>query len=247
MKAARQFWALTQFALAVAVRLRAGWAIAGAVVALIAGGALLRELHFGGAEARFLVDYAAGVLATAGAMLVALVGPAVFFEGLRSGTTVVLLVHGARRGGVVAAQIAAVGVAVGWLATLCALATIALLGALGHGVWTGEALVALARATGPLLVLAAASVFFAGLARSALLATTLTLALAFAGHLAPVLASASAHPGGMAQAGWTILGWLVPNFGVADSASPAGAAGYFAAYALVYATLAGWVFSRREL
>lgn len=247
MKAARQFWALTQFALAVALRMRAGWAIAAAAMALVTGGALLRELHFGGAEARFLIDYAAGVLAFAGAVLVALVGPAVFFEGLQSGTTSVLLVHGARRGGVVAAQIAASGVAVGWLTALCALATTGLLAALGHGAWTGEALAALARAMGPLLVLAAASVFFAGLARSALLATTLTLALAFAGHLAPIVASASAHTRGISPAGWTILGWLVPNFGVADSATTVAAAGYFAVYALVYAGLAGWVFSRREL
>lgn len=247
MRALRQFWALAQFALAVALRLRVGWAIAGVMLVLVAGGALLRELHFGGAEARFLIDYAAGVLACGGSVLVALVGPAVFFEGLRSGTTVVLLLHGARRGGVAVAQIMAAGVAVGWLATLCALATTGLLAALGHGAWTGEALAGLARAMGPLLVLAAAGVFFAGLARSALLATTLTLALAFAGHLAPILASASAHTRGIAQAGWTILGWLVPNFGMADGASAVAAAGYFAAYALVYAGLAAWVFSHREL
>ncbi|WP_415907514.1 hypothetical protein [Oleiharenicola sp. Vm1] len=81
MKPLRQFWALAQLWIAVALRLRAGWAVGAAAVALVAGGALVRELHFGSAEAGFLVDYAAGVVAAGGAVLAALVGPALFFEG----------------------------------------------------------------------------------------------------------------------------------------------------------------------
>lgn len=244
MKSLRQFWALAQFSLAVALRLRVGWLVAAGAVAFVAGGALLRELHFGSAEAAFVIDYAGGVLAVGGALLAALVGPALFFDGLRSRTTVVLLLHGARRGAIVAAQIAATLVALGWTTVLCALATAGLLRWLGHGALVGEGTRALAHGAGPLLVLAAASVFFAALTRGALLATMLTLALAFAGHLAPVLGQATAHATGLARASWTLLSWLVPNFA---GAGGVGNTAYFIAYALLYGALAAWVFSRREL
>lgn len=247
MKPLRQFWALAQLWIAVALRLRAGWAVGAAAVALVAGGALVRELHFGSAEAGFLVDYAAGVVAAGGAVLAALVGPALFFEGLRSHTTAVVLLHGARRSAVAGAQILATGVVLGWMTVLGILATLALLQATGHGAVAGEAGRALARASGPLLVLAPAGVFLASLVRSALLATVLTLALAVAGHLAPVIGHAAAAATGLARAGWTLLSWLIPNFGVADAAPAARAGAYFVAYAAVYTVLAGWSFSRREL
>lgn len=247
MKTLRRFWALVQFSLAVALRLRAGWSIGLGAVALVAGGALLREMHFGSAEAGFLVDYVGVVFALGGAWLAALAGPAVFFEGVRSRTTAVLLLHGAPRGAVIAAHVAAVVVVLGWLAVLCGLVAVALLHGLGHEASTGEALRGLARGTGPLLVLGAAGVLFATLTRGGLLATVLTLALALAGHLAPAIAHAGTHVTGAGRVGWTLLGWLVPNFSAADDAPGLLAAGYFVAYAIVYTTLAAWVFSHREL
>lgn len=247
MKSLRQFWASVQFWLAVSLRLRVAWVIVTTAVGLVAGGALVRQLHFGTAEAGFLVDYTAGVLAFGGAVFAALVGPGVFFEGLRTRTTVVVLLHGARRGQVVAAQVSATAIALGWLALLCAAAAGVLFHLLGHGALVGDVLRALGRGVGPLLVLAAAGVFFATLTRGALLATALTLALALAGHLAAVVAQVGERASGLARLAWTVLNWLVPNFAVADYAPAAIAAAYFAGYSLLYAGLAAWVFSRREL
>lgn len=247
MKSLRRFWALVQFWLAIALRLRAGWVIVGIALALVAGGALVRQLHFGTAEAGFLVDYAAGVLASGGAVFAALVGPGIFFEGLRTRTTVVVLLHGVRRSELVAAQVAATLVAVGWLALLCIVAAAGLFCALGHGALASEGMRALARAMGPLLAVGAAGVFFATLTRSALLATTLTLGLALAGHLAAVIV----HVGDSASAAGRLargaMGALVPHFAVADSAPAALVAAYFGFYALLYTGLGAWVFSRREL
>ncbi|HLP26616.1 MAG TPA: hypothetical protein VK477_13125, partial [Acidobacteriota bacterium] len=169
MKALRQFWALVQFWLAISLRLRAGWVIVALAVGLVAGGVLVRELHFGSAEAGFLVDYAAGVLACGGALFAALVGPGIFFEGLRTRTTAVVLVHGARRPELIAAQALATLIALGWLTLLCAGAATVLFCTLGHGAFGAEVVHALARAFGPLLVIGAAGIFFATLTRGALL------------------------------------------------------------------------------
>lgn len=247
MKPLRQYWALVQFWLAVALRLRAGWVIVALAVALVAGGALMRQLHFGTAEAAFLVDYAAGVLASGGAVFAALVGPGIFFEGLRTRTTTVVLLHGVRRSELVVAQVAAMTVALGWLALLCAVAAVALFHGLGHGAFVPDVLSALARALGPLLVVGAAGVFFATLMRSALLATTLTLALAIAGHLSVVVAHAGERASIAGQIVWRTLGVLVPQFAVADNASTLLVAAYFGFYILLYTALGAWVFSRREL
>lgn len=247
MRTLRQFWASVQFWLAVSLRLRAGWVIVATAVGLVAGGALVRQLHFGTAEAGFLVDYTAGVLACGGAVFAALVGPGVFFEGLRTRTTVVVLLHGARRGQVVVAQVLTTVVALGWLAVLCAATAGVLFHSLGHGAFVIDAWRALARGVGPLLVLGAAGVFFATLTRGALLATVLTLALALAGHLAAVVAQVGERTTGLARLTWTVLSWLVPNFAVADYAPAAIATAYFAGYSLLYVGLAAWVFSHREL
>lgn len=247
MKPLRQYWALVQFWLAIALRLRAGWAIGAIALALVAGGALMRQLHFGSAEAGFLVDYAAGVLASGGAVFAALVGPGIFFEGLRTRMTAVVLLHGARRAKLVAAQVAATLVAVGWLALLCILATAVLFLALGHGALASEAMRALARAMGPLLVVGAAGVFFSTLTRSALLATTLTLGLALGGHLAAAIVEVGETASAAGRLAWGAVGALVPHFAVADRAPAAVVVTYFGFYALLYTGLGAWVFSRREL
>jgi len=247
MKSLRQYWALVQFWLAVVLRLRAGWVIVALAVAFVAGGVVMRQLHFGTAEAGFLVDYAAGVLASGGAVFAALVGPGIFFEGLRTRTTTVVLLHGVRRSELVAAQVAATIVALGWLALLCSVAAVALFHGLGHGALASEVVRALARALGPLLVVGAAGIFFATLTRSALLATTLTLALGLAGHLAVVIAHAAERASVAGQIVWWALGACVPRFAAADNAPAALAVAYFGGYALLYTGLAAWVFSRREL
>lgn len=247
MKPLRQFWALAHFWIAVALRLRVGWAIGFGAVALVAGGALLRELHFGSAEAGFLVDYVGAVFALGGSVLIALAGPTVFFEGLRTRTTAVLLAHRASRGAVLGAQLAAIIVLLGWLLAAVVAATVGLFSAVGHGSCLADAVRILAQTVGPLIALAAASVLFASLARHALLASALTLAMALAGHLAPVIAHAGVQATGASRAGWVLLAWLVPNFAVAERASTAVALGYFSAYAAIYVAMAVWVFSRREL
>jgi hypothetical protein len=247
MKSLRQFWALVQFSLAVALRLRAAWGIAFAATALVAGGALLREFHFGSAEPRFLVDYAVAVFSLGGTLLAALTGPAIFFEGLRSRTSVLLLMHGARRGAVTTAQIAAVLVMLGWLGVLCAAASWLLLRGLGHEAVLRAAMLQLARAAGPLALLAAMGVFFATLTRGALLATTLTLAGAACGQLVSVAPSMAARSTGAAQVAWQAFGWLVPNLALAESLDGVRAALYFAGYTALFAGLAAWAFSRREL
>ncbi len=247
MKLLGQYWALVQFWLAVVLRLRAGWVIVAVVVAFVAGGALMRQLHFDTAEVFFLVDYAAGVLAGGGAAFAALVGPGIFFEGLRTRATTVVLLHGVRRSELVAAQVAATVVALGWLALLCGVAAVALFHGLGHGAFVPDVVRALVRALGPLLVVAAAGIFFATLTRSALLATTLTLALALAGHLAAVVAHAAERASVAGQIVWWALGACVPRFAVADDAPAVLAAAYFGGYALLYTGLGAWVFSRREL
>jgi hypothetical protein len=247
MKSLEQFWTSVQFWLAVSLRLRAGWIVVAIALGLVGGGALVRQLHFGTAESVFLIDYAAGVLTFGGTLFAALVGPALFFEGLRTHTTVVVLLHGARREGVIAAQTVAVAIALGWLLVLCAGATVGLFQALGHGALIGDVMRAFSRVAGPLLVLAAASVFFATLTRGALLATAWTLALALAGHLAPVITEVGERATGVERMLWSVLGWFVPNFGVRDGASAVFALAYFAAYTLLYGGLAAWMFSRREL
>lgn len=247
MNALRQFWGLAQLSLAVALRLRVAWLLLLAAFALAVGGAVLREFHFGSAEARFLTDYVCALFGSAGALVAALVGPALFQEGLRSGTTVVLLMHGARPGALVAAQVLAVVVLLGWLLVLCALALAVLMAWVGHPETITAGLHALARGAGGAVLLAAAGVCFATLARSAVLASTLTLALGVAGHLAPMISHAQAQASAGGHLLWMVLGWLVPDlslFGVA----PAGRAFVYAgAYAAVYVGLASWSMARREL
>ncbi|MBX3735414.1 MAG: hypothetical protein KF715_01890 [Candidatus Didemnitutus sp.] len=211
------------------------------------GGAVLREFHFGSAEQVFLIDYGTAVFALSGSVLAALAGPALFFSGLESRVTSIVLMHGGARGAVIAAQAIAVAIVLGWLAVLCGGASAGLFSLLGHAAATGTALRALAMELAPLLVTAAMSLFFATISRTPLLAAVLTLAAALAGRLAPVIAFAAAKATGAAKGAWLLLGWLVPDLAIGESAALTSALGYLAAYAALYIFLAGWCFSRRDL
>jgi len=247
MSALRSFWALTQLWLAVAVRLRVAWGLGVAAVALIGGGAVLREFHFGSAEVVFLIDYAATVFALSGSLLAALAGPALFFSGLQSRVTTIVLLHGGARSQLVLAQAVALAMVLGWLAVLCGAAVAVLFPLIGHGMATGGALRVLALELAPLLVTAVMSVFFATICRSALLATTLTLAGTLAGRLAPAIGFAAGKATGAGKLVWLLLGWLVPDLAIGESAPLAMALGYLAAYGILYVGLAAWCFSRRDL
>lgn len=247
MKTLRQFWALTQLWLALALRLRVAWGLAIVAMALIGGGAVLREFHFGSAERAFLIDYGAAVFALSGSFLAALTGPALFFSGLHSRVTPIVLVHGGARGRLIAAQAIALAVVVGWLAVLCGAAVAVVIPLIGYVDATGTAVRVIAWEIAPLLVTAALSLFLATICRSALLATTLTLAGAVAGRLAPVIAFAAGKATGAGKVVWLLLSWLVPDLAIGDSVPPGPAMAYLAAYAALYVGLAAWCFSRRDL
>ncbi len=247
MNALRRFWVLTQFWLALALRLRVAWGLGVSAVALIGGGAVLREFHFGSAEQVFLIDYGAAILALSGSVLAALAGPALFFSGLHSRVTPIVLMHGATRGAVIAAQAIAVVIVLGWLAVLCGAAVAVLFPLIGHAAATGAAVRALALELAPLLVTAALSLLLATISRSALLATTLALAAAVAGRLSPAIGFAAGKATGAAKGLWLLLSWMVPNLAIGESAALGTALCYLAAYAALYVGLAAWCLSRRDL
>lgn len=247
MRALRQFWALTQFWLALALRLRVAWGLGGAALALIGGGAVLREFHFGSAERIFLIDYGATVLALSGSLLAALAGPALFFSGLQTRVTAIVLLHGGARGRIVVTQAIAIAVVLGWLAVLCGAATAVLFPVIGHGAATGAAIRAMALELAPLLVTAAMSLFFATISGNALLATTLALAATLVGQLAPAIGFAAGKASGAGKGLWLLLSWLAPNLAIGESAALGPALVYLAAYAALYVGLAAWCFTRRDL
>lgn len=247
MRTLRQFWALTQFWLTLAVRLRVAWGLGLAAVALIAGGAVLREFHFGSAERVFLIDYGAAVFALGGSLMAALTGPALFFAGLQSRVTSIVVVHGGARGGVIVAQAIALAVVLGWLAVLCSMAIAVVFPAIGHAAATGTAVRMLALELAPLFATAAMSLFLATICRNALLASTLTLAGALAGRLAPAVGFASAQATGAGKLPWLLLNVLVPDLAIGEKVALGWSLGYLAAYAALYLGLAAWCFSRRDL
>ena len=242
----RVWWKVTQYYLAVAVRQRAGWLVIACGALLVLGGAVVRDFHFGSAEARFLTDYSASVVALAGTLLLALLVPALFHDSLRNGTAVSLLMHGARRETLLLAQLSAAVVVLGWLLLVCVLGYGATMMALGHAAEMESGMRLLARGALPLLVIAAAGGCASTLTRAPFLATLLTLGFSVAGHLSAAAGSALAHAQGAAHVAWFVLGCCVPDFALFDTLPYLAALGYAGAFVLLYAGAGVWLFSRRE-
>lgn len=240
-------WQLTQFLLTQALHHRIAWVLGAAALAVVAGAGALRGFNFGTEESRFFTQLARLSLLLSGTVVAALVGPALFGEGLATRTIPTLLTHGARRSEVVVGLLFSLWTLLGWLVLLHAGALAGVLIAYGHVPELAPALRAVARGFGPLLVVGAGAVMAATLFQRSALATAATLALAGAGQFAPVIAQAQGHSTGVARLGWTALDWLVPNFALFDSASPATAALYAVGYAGLYGGVAAFFFARREL
>ncbi len=247
MKRARQFWHLVQWQLAEALHQRVLWLVAAAAVGLVLSVGVLREFNFGAAEARFFVSVGQVTLALGGAVVVALLGPALVAGGLMQRTAQLLLARGVRRSGWVVANLAALAVAVGWLVVLLALALAAMLALHGHAEAIRPALRVLAVGAGGLLVWAAAAVFFATVFERTTPAAAATLALALASQLAPVLQHLAGRADGGAGWVWRVLAWLVPNLGGLETAAGGTVVLLVAGYAAVFAGAAVIVFSRREI
>ncbi len=244
MKAtARRFWHLVQLQLAEALHQRIVWLLAGAAVAVVLEAGVLRDLNFGGAEAHFFISAARVALGLTGSVLGALLGPTLLSAGLAP----VLFARGVRRAEWVGANLAAVVVALGWLVVVLGAALAASLAWHGHGEAIGPALRALARGGGPLIVLAAAAMFFASVFARLVPAAAATLALAVGGQIAPVLDHVRAQSGVVGGVFWRAVDWLVPNFEFAGRAAGGVAAAYVLGFAALYALAAVVVFSRREL
>jgi len=243
----RALWKVTQCYLAMALRQSVGWIVLVCGVVALAGGGVMREFHFGSAEARFLTHYAAAVANGAGAVLAATLLPALFHQSLAAGTTVALLLHGARRGQILLGQFLATTVALGWLLVICAMCYGALMWLLGHGAVIETGLQVLARSALPLLVMAAAAALATVICRSALLATGLTLGIALAGHLVGMAGPVAAASTGIAHLTWSIVRGCVPDFARFDTLSAGMALVYAGAFVALYLGTALGLYSRREL
>lgn len=244
MARSARFWQVLQWQLRALVQQRAVWALAALAVGLVLGGAALRGFDFGGEEPRFIIHFARGVVLAGGTALGALAGPLLVIGGIEQRTTELLLMRGVRRMELIVAQVAALGILLGWLALTAAAVTWCVLpGSDAAGGW-GQVWTVLAPTWPALGVTAAAAVLMAVIFRTMLLAGAGTLALAVVGHLAPVLDRLQSASDAGTRAAGMVLDVLVPDLAVAMS----GASGalYAVAYGVALTLLAALIFSRRE-
>lgn len=246
MKAVRRVWQTAQLLLREAWHLRLAWAAAGLAVALVALAALLRDLNFGAAETRFLVDAARAALGIGGVLLIALVGPALFFSGLASHVARLLFVRGVRRGEWLVAQWLVLLALCGALLAVCAASLALLLGGLGHQAAIAPAMALLARGVGPLVVLAGFSLLACAVARSSTLATLLLVAVAICAQLAPALRPLQ-RADGITAWFWRMADWLLPDFSVFSGPWTLAVATYAVGTSLVAVGVAVLVLRPREL
>lgn len=243
----RTLWKITQCYLAMALRQRLGWIVLGCGIVAVAGGGVVREFHFGSAEVRFLTHYAAAVVTGAGAVLAAVLLPVLFHESLTAGTTVTLLMHGARRGQILLGQFFATTVVLGWLLVICALSYSALMLMLGHGTALDAGWRVLARSALPLLVIAAGATLVTVICQRTVLASVLTLGLALAGYLVDAARPTGWAANGVMRYTWTLVHGVVPDFALFDILGTGTAFAYACAFVFLYLGAALGVFSRREL
>lgn len=188
--AVRCVWLIARATLAEAGRLRALWLAGSAAVLLLAAGVGLRELHFGGAEIRFLLNLGFAAIGFGGTV-VAVVGTAqLFFSDLESGLAGFVLSRPVPRTAWLCGKL-------GGVLVLLAALTAGLTAVLGHLVgWRARELgleipwVELACGAGWLwlraAIAAAATLFVCTYARSALFASGAGLLFVLVGHLRPV-------------------------------------------------------------
>ncbi len=182
------------------------------------------------------------MLVGAGAVLAAWAAPALLHFGGAPGWPALLAARGVSRPRWLAATLVALSVAQAWLAAVVALAFAVVAARLGWGGW-GAAGQLLAAGSGPLAVVTAAALAAAAVFRRPLPAGAATLALVFAGHLAPGLDWVAARQEGAAAVVWRVLDGLVPNLAAAPNASVLATQGL---HALWFAAVAAWIHVGRE-
>lgn len=244
LTAGARLWQVLQWQLRVLVHQRAAWVLAAGALGLVLGGAALRGFDFGGEESRFVIHFARGAVLLGGTVLAALAGPLLVIGGIEQRTTELLLMRGVRRTELIVAQVVALCILLGWLTLTATAVTGGVLPAAKAGEGWAQVWAALAPTWPVLGVTAAVAVLMAVIFRTVLLAGAGTLALAAAGHLAPVLERLQSATDGWARTAGLLLDGLVPDFTVAMN----GATGalYAGAYGATLTLLAALIFSRRE-
>jgi hypothetical protein len=241
-----RIWQTMQLLLREAWHLRLSWAVGGLVVGLVGAAAVLRDLNFGAAEARFLIDAARAAVGLGGVLLTALVGPTLFFSGLSSHMTSLLFVRQVSRAQWLLAQWFVLLALGGAVFAACAVSLVFVLATLGHTAAIPAGVGVLASGAGPIVLLAGIALLASAIARSPILATLLTVAAAICGHLAPVVRTMAQGNGLMAWL-WRALDWLVPDFTVFSGTLTLVVAAYAVAGSLVAVAAAHVVLKSREL
>lgn len=247
LAALRRIWILAQGALREAVHLRLAWVLCLVAGLFAAGGGVLLDFNFGAEEARFIADYARGTLHLWGTALAVLLGGSLYFGALERRTLPLLLVRGVTRGEWLTAQLLAVWVALMWLTLTVAVCLWAGLRGRGQPVELAAVLRALGPGVGQLCLVAAMMLAMCTLSRHLLLAAVLSLGLALAAQLAPIIDWARQHADGAGRLGWMLLGALLPDFARLETLPPARALLSAGSHVAVYFGGAVLVFSRREL
>jgi hypothetical protein len=238
----RGFGALVRVQVRTLAHERGAWLVPGVAAAVVFGCGGLQAFNLAGDEARFGLSLARTVLVGAGALLAAWAAPVLLHAGRAPGWPALLAARGVSRPGWLAATLVALLVAQAWLAAAVALAFAAVAVRLGWGGW-GAAGELLAAGAGPLAVVAAAALAAAAVFRRPLPAAAATLALAFAGHLAPGLDWIAARQDGASAAAWRLLDGLVPDLAAAPDAGVLAVQGL---HTLWFAAVAAWVHAGRE-
>ena len=257
LQSVRRIQRLSLAAVRESIRQRVAWLLLAVALLLTFAGMRLREFNFGIHEARFLSDFATGTRTLLGGLLALLLPVLLFFPALERQTLQLDLMHGASRGEWLFSRLFAV-----WVQLACFVAvTTGVQAILLY--WRGlpfdlagltlDTVMAFVR----LAVIAAASLLLCTLCASSLLVLGLGALFVMAGQLAPVLGHGCNYESGIVCSIGALLSGLVPNLQILDSPTAgtdlAGLPAitwvilYGSGYCLLYASLAGLAFFRREL
>lgn len=239
-------WLTTQVLQRELLHQRAGWVILLLSGGLVLLGGMLRSFHFGPEEPRFILGAAEFSLRWGGVLLLGQMAVALMRGGVASGLAGLFLTRGLSRLEWLAAVWLALLAAMGALVATCAGGLAATLVAAGHAAAVPAALAQLALGAGPLVIVSAAALVGATLARSGTLAVFLTLGVALAAQLAPIIRLALERSEGFARVGWRLMDFLVPDFSIFVVGAGPGLAAYAAAYAGCYFAAAAWLIHRRD-
>lgn len=239
-------WLATQVLQRELLHQRAGWVILLLSGGMVLAGGMLRAFHFGMEEPRFLLSAAEFSLRWGGVLLLGQMASALLRGGAASGLAVLFLTRGLSRLEWLASVWLALLAAVGALALTCAGGLVAILIAAGHVAVVPAALAQLALGAGPLVIVSGAALVGATLVRSGTLAVFLTLTIALAAQLAPVIRLAQERSEGFARWGWRALDFLVPDFSLFVGGGGPGLVLYALAYAVGFLAVAVWLMRRRD-